>query len=186
MKGGFSAANEEANQSLASIDAKGFHRVTKEFIRADNATQYSALDCLAAASPSITTQNIPLAARVVGGSGTIVRAVMKTDMLTWTNPISVAIYDLALPAAFIADNDAFDAKYADSDNVVAVLEFPEFRKDATGAAGSFVKSVLGNLNIPYRCAPASTNLTFQSFLPSGTPTPANLQKFKLNIGLVRD
>jgi len=104
----------------------------------------------------------------------------------WTNPITVVIYDLASPAAFIADNDAFDSKYADSDNIVAALEFPEFKKDATGAAGSFVKSVLGNLNIPYRCAAASQNLTFQCFLPSGTPTPTNLQKFKLNIGLVRD
>lgn len=172
--------------SLESIDAKGFYRITQEFIRPDNATQYAIFDCLASATPNSTTQKIPFAARVVGGSGTITRAVLKTNNMSWTNPVSVVIYDLAPPAVFIGDNNAFDPKWADGDNIVAVLDFPEFRKDATGAAGSFMKSVIGNLNISYRCAPASQDLPFQAFLPSGTPTPTNLQKFKLNIGLVRD
>ena len=170
----------------SSIDAKGFRRLIKEFTRPTGTDQYAVNDCLAAASPSVTTQNLPLAGRVVGGTGTIVRAVMKTDNLSWTNPISVVIYDLAPPGSFIADNAVFDPQYADSDNIVAVLQFSSFIKDATGAAGSFVKSVLDGLDLPYHCAADSQNLYYQNFLPSGTPVPASAQKFQFNIGVVRD
>lgn len=171
---------------LGSIDAKGFYRIVKEFTRPANTTQYAALDCLADNAPGPTTQNLPLAGRIVGGSGTIVRAVMKSDNLSWTNPITVVLYDKAVPAAWIADNAAFDPKYADSDNIVGILQFSAFVKDATGATGSFVKSLLDGINMPYVCKSDSQNLYFQCFLPSGTPTPASAQKFKLNIGVLRD
>jgi hypothetical protein len=173
--------------SLSAINAKGFYRIVKEIVRPTDTTPYSANDCLGAAAPGPTTQNLPLAGRVVGGSGAIVRAVMKTDNLSWTAAVYVVVYDLAVPASWIADNAAFDPKYADSDNIVGVIQFNSFAKDASGAAGSFVKSngVLSDASLPYRCAADSQNLYFQCFV-TGTPTPANAQKFKLNVGVVRD
>jgi hypothetical protein len=172
---------------LEALNAKGFYRCVKEFTRPANITAYAALDCLADNAPGPTTQNLPLAGRVVGGSGTIVRAVMKTDNLSWTNPITIVIYDGAAPGTWIADNAAnFDPVYTgDSSNIVGVISFGGFAKDAYGGAGSFVKSLVDGLDMPYKCAADSTNLYYQCFLPSGTPTPASAQKFKLNIGVLR-
>jgi len=169
----------------ATVLEGGNKRLVKEFTRPADATAYAALVCLADNAPSATTHNLPDAGRMIGGSGSIIRAEMVTDNLSWTNGITVVIYDEP-PASFIADNAAFDVKYVDQPNKVGTLAFPAFAKDATGAAGSFVKCVLEGLNMPYECADDSTNLYFQCFLPSGTPTPASGQKFYLNIGVNRD
>lgn len=175
-------------QYLRAANEKGFYRSTKEFTRPANTTQYAQYDCLGDASPGPTTQNIPLAGRVVGGSGAILRAVMKTNNMSWTNPINVVIYDLAVPASWIADNAAFDPQYGNAPNIVGIIQFGTFAKDATGGAGSFVRSngIMSDAVLPYKCAADSQNLYYQCFLPSGAPTPASAQKFLLNFGLLRD
>ncbi len=164
----------------------GFYRCVEEITRPANVDQYATFDAIADVSVNNTTHAIVGAGRINGGSGSIQRAVLKTDLLTWTTAITIIIYDRAPPDSWIADNAAFDSKYVDSDNVVGAIAFPAFSKDATGAAGSYVKSVVDGLNIPYRCADDSTYIYWQAFLPSGTPTPASGQKFKLNLGVVRD
>jgi len=164
----------------------GFKRLKCEITRPANATPYSALDCVAANSATSTTHALPLAGRINGGTGSILRACIKTDNLSWTNAITMVVYDGDGPAAFIADNAAFDPKYADASDVVATLSFPAFAKDATGAAGSYYKTTIEALNIPYECGSATSSLYYQLFLPSGTPTPASAQKFYINMGVVRD
>ena len=164
----------------------GYKRLKAEFTRPANTTQYHALDALADNAPSITTQILAGAGRVNGGHGAIVRAVMKTDNLSWTNAITMVLYEAAPAGGFIADHAAFDPKYADAANIVGVIQFTSFAKDATGAAGSFVRCAVEGLNIPYECGAAVDDLYFQCFLPAGTPTPASGQKFYLNIGVIRD
>lgn len=164
----------------------GFKRIKCEITRPANTTAYAALDCVADASASATTQALPYAGRIDGGTGSILRAVIKTDNLSWTNPITMVIYDGDGPAAFIADNAAFDPKYEDKQDVVGTISFPTFVKDATGASGSYYKSVVDSLNMPYECGSSTKSLYFQLFIPSGTPAPASGQKFYLNIGVVRD
>ena len=177
---------DTAAGDLAGIQAKGYRRIKKEFTRPANVTQYAANDCLADNAPGPATQNLPFAGRVVGGSGSIVRVDMATDNLSWTNPITLVIYDENVPAAWIADNDPFDPKYVDKGNIVATISLSSFSKDATGAAGSYYKTLLDGLNIPYKCKSDSQNLYYQCFIPSGTPTPASEQKFYLNVGVWRD
>jgi hypothetical protein len=165
----------------------GFKRLKKELTIPGASGAYSALDCIAASTPSITTQNIPLAGRVVGGSGSIVRAVLKTDLLTWTGQVKMVVYDGSGPTAFIADHAAFDDKYADVANIVAVIDFTAFAKTATGAAGSLMKSVVEGINIPYECGAGVTDLYFQLFTPASSGvTPAASQKIYLNFGVIRD
>lgn len=176
----------DSEYASSTVLEGGYKRLKKEFTRPANTTAYTALDCLADNSPSITTQNLDGAARINGGSGAIIRAAMKTDNLSWTNQIYVVIYDGTGPASFISDNAAFDTKWADDNNIVGVLLFNAFTKDATGAAGSFVKSVLEGLNMPYDCGASVDDLYFQCFIPSGGPTPASGQKFFLNIGVLRN
>ena len=170
----------------AYMTAGGFYRIRAEVTRPANTTAYHALDAVGAATVTSTTNAIASAARVAGGSGSIIRAAIKTDNLSWTSAVTLVIYDGTGPAAYINDHAAFDPKYADKANVVATISFPAFAKDATGAAGSYVTSKVEALNIPYVCGTAVSSLYFQLFIPSGTPTPASEQKFYLNIGLVRD
>lgn len=162
----------------------GFENCAIEFSRPGNTTPYSALDCLSDNAPSITTQVLAGVARKNGGSGTILRATLKTDMTTWTNPITFVIYSVA-PGAFIADNSAFDRMYADKASAIGMLEFPSFQT-VTGGAGSFRWASLDGLNIPYGCDAAIDDLYFQAYIPSGTPTPASAQKFYLQLGVLRD
>jgi hypothetical protein len=162
----------------------GYHVCEIEFTRPANTTAYSALDCLADNAPSITTQVLAGAARKVGGSGAILRAVLKTDKVDWTNPINLVIYKLA-PGAFIADNSPFDRMYADKAKAIGMIEFPSFAT-VTGGAGSFRWAAVEGLNIPFACDAALADLYFQAYIPSGTPTPASGQKFYLQVGVLRD
>ena len=164
----------------------GFKRLKCEVTRPANMTAYHALDAVGAATTTAITNALPLAGRINGGTGSILRVAIKTDNLSWTNPISMVVYDGDGPATFIGDHAAFDPKYADKVDVVATIAFPTFTKDATGAAGSYYKSTVEALNIPYECGSATSSLYFQLFLPSGTPTPASEQKFYINMGVVRD
>lgn len=173
-------------KSLAGTVGAGFKRLKCEVTRPANTTAYHALDAVGAAVTTATTNALPLAGRINGGTGSILRVAIKTNNLSWTNPISMVIYDGDGPTTFIGDHAAFDPKYADAADVVATIAFPGFTKDATGAAGSYYKSVVEALNIPYECGSATSSLYFQLFLPSGTPTPASGQKFYINMGVTRD
>lgn len=183
--GAVKTASEAIQATVGAMPSGGFKRLKCEFTRPANTTPYSALDCLADNAASVTTQLLAGAGAANGGSGSIIRAEMMTDNLSWTNAIYVVIYDGSGPAAFIADNTAFDTKYADVANIVGVIMFTSFSKDATGAAGSFVKCAVDGLNMPYVCGAAVDDLYFQCFIPSGTPTPASGQKFYLNIGVLQ-
>ncbi len=162
----------------------GYYQTGIEFTRPANTTPYSALDCLGDNAPSITTQVLANAARKVGGSGSILRAVLKTDKVDWSNAITVVIYKQA-PASFIADNAAFDRMYADKSKAIGMIEFPSFQT-VTGGVGSFRWASVEGLNIPYVCDASLADLYFQCYIPSGTPTPASGQKFYLEIGVLRD
>jgi hypothetical protein len=162
----------------------GYYTCAVEFTRPANTTAYAALDCLADNAPSITTQLLANAGRVVGGSGAIVRAVLKTDLTTWTNPINAVVYNAA-PGAFITDNLAFDRMYVDKAKAIGMIEFPSFQT-VTGGVGSFRWASVEGLNIPYTCGGALQDLYFQCYLSSGTPTPASAQKFYLMVGVLRD
>lgn len=169
-----------------AVNAGGFYRLKCEVTRPDNTTAYHALDAVGAATVTSTTNALADAARANGGTGSILRVAIKTDNLSWTNAITMVVYDGDGPAAYINDHAAFDPKYVDASDIVATISFPAFSKDATGAAGSYYKSVVEALNIPYKCGAATSSLYFQLFLPSGTPTPASSQKFYVNMGVVRD
>ena len=125
-------------------------------------------------------------ARANGGSGRIVRAVIKTDNVSWTNALRVVVYKAAPAGGFIADNAAFDAKYADKASIVGSIMFPGFTAMGAGAAGGIRAAVVEGLYIPYECGAGVSDLYFQIYIPSGTPTPASGQKFYLHLGIEQD
>jgi len=148
-----------------------------EITRPANATPYSANDAIADNAPSITTHVLAGAARKNGGSGKIVRAVLKTDNVSWATAVRMVIYTAAPAGGFIADNAAFDAKYADKAAIVGTIRFPPPELLGAGAAGGIRAAAVEGLNIPYKTGAGVADLYFQLYIPSGTPTPASGQKF---------
>jgi len=161
-------------------------QVQIEITRPANTTQYAANDAIADNDPSITTHLLSGMARANGGSGRIVRACIKTDNVSWTTAVRLVIYKAAPADGFIADNAAFDAKYADKASIVGTITFPGFSAMGTGAAGGIRAAVVEGLYIPYACGAGVKDLYFQMYIPSGTPTPASGQKFYVHLGIEQD
>jgi hypothetical protein len=163
-----------------------FERVFGEITRSDNATPYSILDAVASSSPSATTHKIANAARFKGGTGWISGATLYTSLRTWVNPVIVYIYDKE-PSAWEADNAAFPGGlYADTDDVVWRANFTALACDVAAGAVAFSMCSL-SVDFPrsFHCESGSRDLYWKAFLPSGTPTPAALQKFKLVIHVLQ-
>ena len=155
-----------------------FARPYAEITRPANTTQYSAGDVIADNAASSTTHAISGCARVNGGSGQLFGAAIKTDLRTWTQAVTVVIYDAA-PASFEADNAAFAGiLYSNTDKVVAVLNFPTFVSDSTGAGVCARSAAFCDFPRSFKCESGATKLYFKIF-QAGTPTPASGQKFTL-------
>jgi hypothetical protein len=148
-------------------------RVMMEITRPSNTTPYSAYDCVAASSPSITTQCI-LAGRLNGKGGKIKRVDVLTDLTTWTSALTVVLYD-DVPTSFIADNSAYPGRaYADAPGIIGIVNTGAFAPDITAGTAACA-TVATELN--YQCATTSKKVYFELFLGNVTPTPASGQKF---------
>lgn len=170
--------------TLAALGGEIVRR-SAEITRPENTTQYAAKDAIADASASAITHKIAEVARANGKGGMIVHAELHTDDVTpWTNSIYCVIYDKAAPSAFVADNSAFDLKYADVANIAGVIKFPSFEY-ATGAAGADIRSYVEGLDLTFECAGDADDIYFQLYIPSGTPTPISGQKFTLSLGIMQ-
>ena len=171
-------ACEAIQAAVAAMPLGTFARPTGEITRPDNANQYHAGDCIADNSASSTTHAISGCARVNGGSGQLYGAVLKTDLRTWTQAVTVVIYDEA-PASFEADHAAFAGiLYANTDKIVAVLNFPAFTADSSGAGVCARSAAFCDFPRSFKCETGSTKLYFKIF-QAGTPTPASAQKFTI-------
>lgn len=179
------ATSAKQDDIISALGAKAA-QVQIEITRPADTTQYAANDAIADNDPSITTHLLSGMARANGGSGRIVRAVIKTDNVSWTNALRVVVYKAAPAGGFIADNSAFDAKYADKASIVGTITFPGFSAMGTGAAGGIRAAVVEGLYIPYACGAGVKDLYFQMYIPSGTPTPASGQKFYVHLGIEQD
>lgn len=173
-----------ASYNVGVVMRGGYGKVGAEITRPENTTQYAPLDAVADASPSATTHRFANAARKVGGSGAILNARVVTDNLSWTNALTLVVYDTP-PAEFVSDNAAFDEKWVDRDSIVTEITFPAMTT-FTGAAGSFRRADASALNEGFTCGDDSNDLYFQAVLSSGTPTPAENQIFAFKLGVLRD
>ena len=111
-----------------------------------------------------------------------------TDNVSWTSGLEMVIYNAAPAGGFVADNAAFDTKYADKASLIqdGSIQIPAFRTK-TGAAGGIRSGLASGLHIPFQCVGGVDDLYFQLYIPSGsTPTPASAQKFYLNVGVIQD
>jgi hypothetical protein len=185
----FKAAVEEVESNVfasCTVLLGGYGRVTKEITMPSGTATHAANDCIAnVTTPSVTTHNLPLAGRKVGGTGAVIACAIKTDNPLWTTGISVIIYDGPGPAAFVADNAAFDLMYADKGNVVCQMDIVSFAK-LTGGSGAAAWGRVEGINRPFQCASDSQNLYFQLYSPGVSSAQVAGQKFSLEVGIIRD
>jgi hypothetical protein len=173
-------AVEAIQAGISALPIGTFARPMGEITRPANTTAYSAGDAIADNSPSDTTHAIDGCARVNGGSGQLVGAILKTDNRNWTNGITVAIYD-SPPSAYEADNAAFQGlPYSDKAKIIGTLTFASLAKDAD-VAGACARAYAYVDGFPrsFTCATGSKKLYWRAWIASGTPTPASGQKFAI-------
>ncbi len=162
----------------------GYGRVTKEITMPAGTATHAANDCIAHTTADATTHNLPLAGRIVGGTGAVIACAIKTDNPLWTTGISVIIYD-APPAAFVADNAVFDLMYVDKGKVVCQMDIAAFNK-ITGGSGATAWGRVEGINRPFQCAADSQNLYFQLYTTVTSTAQVAGQKFSLEVGIIRD
>lgn len=160
----------------------GSKKIAVEITRAANTNAYTGNDAIADTSPS-TAQIIAEAARANGLGGVITGATILTDKTDWDASVTVRIYNAA-PAAWIADNAAYDDMYADASKYVGELIFPAFTTE-TGGAGSARKSKITGEWLAFTCPSDSDDLYFQIVI-SGAETPASGQKFTLLVDVTQN
>lgn len=172
-------ATEAIQASVAAMPLGTFARPSGEITRPNNVTPYHSGDVIADNSASATTHAINGCARVNGGTGQLLGAVLKTDNMAWTQAITVAIYDGAGPTAFEADHAAFPGMlYADGSKCVVVLSFPALAKDADVSGACARSAAYCDFPRSFKCAADSQKLYWKAW-QAGTPTPAAQQKFTL-------
>lgn len=180
IEGAIQVACEAIQAQVAAMPLGTFARPSGEITRPANTTPYHAGDCIAANSASSTTHAIDLCARVDGGRGQLIGAVLKTDNRAWTQAITVAIFDGAGPAAYEADHAVFSGIVYTSEKAtcVAVLTFPALAKDADVVGACARASAFCDFPRSFKCAAGSKKLYWKAW-QAGTPTPASEQKFTL-------
>ena len=178
------ATSAKQDDIISALGAKAA-QVQIEITRPADTTQYAANDAIADNDPSITTHLLSGMARANGGSGRIVRACIKTDNVSWTNALRVVVYKAAPAGGFIADNAAYDDKYADKASIVGTIQFPGFVPMGAGAADGIRAAVAKGEYLAYECAAGSKDLYFQIW-QTGTPTPASAQKFFVVLDVEKD
>lgn len=178
--GAVKTACEAIEADVDAMPQGAFARPYGEITRPANTTQYHTGDSIADNAASDTTHCIDLCARVNGGTGQLLGAVLKTDNRAWTNTITVVIYD-SPPTAYEADHATFPGiLYVDKAKVVATLTFPNLAKDAD-VAGACARAYAAVDGFPrsFKCASTSKKLYWKAWIAAGTPTPASAQKFTL-------
>lgn len=172
-------ATEAIQAAVEAMPLGTFARPYGEITRPANGNAYHAGDVIADNAASATTHAIDGSARVNGGTGLLLGAVIKTDNRAWTQAITVAIYDGAGPTAFEADHAAFPGVlYADMAKCVAVLNFPALAKDADVVGACARAAAFCDFPRSFKCATGSKKLYWKAW-QTGTPTPASQQKFTL-------
>lgn len=161
--------------------------VSESVARAADTTAYAAKDVVSTAVGYVMT--FAGMGRVVGGSGTIVKARLMTSQKTCTAQFRLHLFHTA-PTA-VADNVAYPMLWTNATNRVGMIDFPACASEDTStstAAATMRPSSDGSYSAPnlwYKCAGADTAL--YGLLETLTVfTPDNAQAFLIELGAERN
>lgn len=183
---GLPAGVVDGQYTIGQVDANGFHRcvlpsgsvvggtlafVAASFTRPANVTAYSANQTVSNSTSTPAVMTFTNLARVIGGSGYIVKARIITDQSTNVARFRLHLFHTA-PTA-INDGSAFTTLWANRATTVGVISFAAAGTEGAGSDSAYalLTSGSGNLPIPYVCDAADRNLygileTLDAFTPA--------------------
>lgn len=153
--------------------------------RPADTTAYAALDVISNSTSAPTVLTFAGMARANGGTGTIVRARLMTDLKTCTARMRLHLFNTA-PTA-IADNSPYLLLYANAANRIGSIDFPALgTEDSTNstAAAAMRPSYDGAYSAPqlwYKTKSDETAL-YGLLETLDTFTPASAQNFYIELG----
>lgn len=184
-----------------------FVTVKDEFTRGTPTTQYTAGDVVSNDPTTTVLLRFRRCARTPAGSGAIIKARLTTDKKDDTGAYRLVLYTrstVTTPAVTIAGDNLGDKLiYADRDFIVGQLDFPAASSgsdtsNSTGAAalwtGGIGSSTVAGGVLPFRCydpgvgadnSGADVDL-YGKLISIGTPTPANGQKFSVELTIMQN
>lgn len=139
---------------------------------------YAVNDAVSNSTSAPTILTFANAARLVGGSGEIIKAELCTDLATCTAAFRLHLFTTSVAAK--NDNAQYDSLYTSRNSRVGYIDFPAVSQEGTGSTSAF-SIVTGSL--PYVCDVASTALYWLLETKSAW-TPASAQNFNIRL-LVR-
>jgi|ERR1044071_504710 hypothetical protein len=150
-----------------------------EFTRPADTTNYAANDCVADSTSAPTARTFTSAARILGGSGYVVGAMVLTDDVDaseWDNvALRLWLYNKT-GFTLVNDNAAFNGPlYADRSLLVGYIDFPGFLRE--GGTPTALHTAIFDLRIPFVCDATVQNLYGQFEVKNAPSAVNNGQKF---------
>lgn len=159
-----------------TISSVIFKSIGTEKTRAANATAYGAKDVIASgAGADLWEFDL---ARFPGGSGRIVRVVLRSNDKTSVFRARIHLFNIA-PAA-IADNAVMACLYASNGSKQGSIDLPALGTEDTTASDA-AEAVLATVSFPIKCAMADTKLYALVETLDAISTPVSGSKFYLEL-----
>ena len=126
----------------------------------------------------------PLMARTVGGKGTILTALKRTNNVAANSSIRLHLYD-SEPAAVCGDHTQFAKLWASKAKQIGIIDFPAPQIEGTGS--DMVEIGVPFVNMPFKCASATVGKEKSLFgraevrvAGAGAPTASQVYEFMLS------
>ena len=179
-------ANTDQLQIFYDDPAPGTNvMVSGSFTRPNDTTAYAAGDHVINSTSSPTANAIAGCARINGGSGTIMNAIL-IDSANMATPIMPEVWIFDTPWTPDNDNAAITPADAECATVVAIIQFNTMAVgDATSGAGGNRVFVSDPIAKGFVCGAASTSL-FWMLVTRSAFTPVAQEVFTLRLNIVQD
>ena len=152
--------------------------------RPSDTTAYGAGDVISESTGSGTAWTFSNAAKVKGGSGTIVRAVILDDDTGRTQTGVLLLFNIT-PTGNLNDNAANTEPLSGTDdNFIGAMEFDALIDQGTGY--SYATAVPGNSNLPmpFKCVQGDASI--YGVLSTTAFTPSSDEVFRIALQVVQD
>jgi hypothetical protein len=150
--------------------------VTTSLTRPADTSGYNAGDAITSSTSAPADLTFSNCARISGGSGTIIGAVIMTDNDPATR-LSGELWLFDSTITLTNDNAAFSVTDSDMEKLVDIIPFSFFDAGNQGVAS------IGNLNIGFTCV-GSANL-YGQFRARAAYTPASAEKFTARLKILQ-
>jgi hypothetical protein len=155
--------------------------VSANFTRPGNTTQYTAGDAVTDSTSAPSQITFSGAARINGGSGVILAAIMVDSVNPGTKPqLELWLFDSSVTPD--NDNSAFTPTDAECGTLIGVIPFNAWY---VGDSSSNAVAPVHGLSIPFKCGGGSASL-FGLLVVRNAYTPSSAEVFTIRLSILQD